>query len=64
MGELDGGNADATGRAVDEHALAGAQPRLGDQRVVGCGEHLGEAAGGGPVDAVGDGHEQPLVDAL
>ena len=60
--ELHGGGADAAGRAVDEQPLAGAQLALGEERVVGGGEDLGGAAGLGPVEAVGHGHQQPLVD--
>ena len=46
--ELHGGGADAARRAVDEQALAGTQAPLGEQRVVGGGEDLGQATGLGP----------------
>ena len=47
MGELDGGRADAAGGAVHEQPLAGAQPGLGEDRVVGGREDLGQPAGVG-----------------
>ena len=62
LAELDGGHADAAGGAVDEQALAGAQPGLGEERVVGGGEDLGHAARGLPVELLGDRHRGALVD--
>ena len=59
--ELDGGHADAAGRAVDEQPLADGQAGLGEERVVGGGEDLGDAARGGPVELVGDRHRGALV---
>ena len=60
--ELDRGHADAARRAVDEQALADGQAGLGEERVVGGGEDLGDAARGGPVELVRDGHRGALVD--
>ena len=60
--ELDRGHADAAGGAVDEQALADGQAGLGEERVVGGGEDLRDAARGGPVELVGDGHRGALVD--
>jgi hypothetical protein len=60
--ELDRGGPDAARGAVDEQALARAEAGLGEQRVVRGREHLGQAAGGGPVQALGHGHELALVD--
>ena len=62
LAELDGGHADAAGGAVDEQALAGAQPGLGEERVVGGGEDLGHAAGGLPLELLGHRHRGALVD--
>ena len=59
--QLDAGGADAAGGAVHEQALAGAQPGLGEERVVGGGEDLGDAAGLRPFEPVGDRHELALV---
>ena len=59
--ELDGGHADAAGRAVDQQPLADGQPGLGEQRVVGGGEDLGDAARRGPVELVRDRHRGALV---
>jgi hypothetical protein len=58
---LDARRADAAGRAMHEDAFTRAQSTLGEQRVVGGGEHLREPAGLGPVDAVGHGHGNALV---
>ena len=55
------GRADTAGAAVHEQALAGPQAGLGEDRVVGGGEDLGRAAGGGPVQRVGHRHELALV---
>ena len=60
--ELDRGRADAAGGAVDEQALARPQGRLGEQRVVGGGEDLGDRAGRVQLEALGHGHELALVD--
>ena len=60
--ELDRRGADAAGCAVDEQALAGAQARLGEDRVVGGREDLGHAAGLRPVERVGHRHQLALVD--
>ena len=60
--ELDGGHADAAGRAVHEQALADGQPGLGEERVVGGGEDLGDAARRGPVELLRDRHRGALVD--
>ncbi len=60
--ELDGGEPDAAGGAVDEQALADGQTGLGEERVVGGGERLGDAAGRGPVELLGDRHRRALVD--
>ena len=59
--ELDAGGAHAAGRAVHEQALARAQARLGEERVVGGGEDLGQPPGLGPAQAVGDRHQLALV---
>ena len=59
--ELHAGGAHAAGGAVHEQALAGAQAGLREERVVGGGEDLGHAAGLGPAQAAGDGHELALV---
>ena len=59
--ELHAGDTDAAGRAVHEEVLAGAEPALREQRVVRSGEDLGEAAGLGPRDAVGDAERGALV---
>ncbi len=55
FGELDRGRADATGAAVYEQALAGAQSRLGEERIVGGRERLRQATGRGPVEPAGTG---------
>src|SRR3954453_5822984 len=34
---------------------------LREQRIVGCGEHLGRAARLGPIETLGHGHEHALV---
>jgi hypothetical protein len=47
---------------VHQQPGAQAQAGLGEQGVVGGGEHLGEAAGLGPAEPVGDGHGDTLVD--
>ena len=47
---------------MDEQALAGAQAALGEERVVGGGEDLRDAAGRVPVELVGDGDGEALVD--
>ena len=60
-GELDRRGADPAGAAVHEQALAGAQLRLREERVVGGREHLGQPAGGGPLQGVGDRHQLALV---
>ena len=60
--QLHGRHADAARRAVHEQALADGQPRLGEERVVGGGEHLGDAARRGPVELVRDRHRGALVD--
>ena len=61
-GELDRRGAHASGAAVHEQVLAGAQPGLGEQGVVRRGEHLRQPTGRGPVERVGHGHELALVD--
>ncbi len=60
-GQLDSSGADAAGPAVHEQALAGSQPRLGEDRVVGGGEHLRQAARGRPVEDRGHRHQLALV---
>ena len=60
--ELDGRGADAAGRPGDEHPVAHRQLGLAEQRVERGGEDLGEPAGLGPADAVGDGERVGLVD--
>ena len=55
LAELHGGHADAARAAVHEQPLAGAQPGLGEERVVGGREDLGHAAGGVPVELRGIG---------
>ena len=59
--ELDGGHPDPARGAVHEQALADGQARLGEERVVGGGEDLGDAARGGPVELLGNGHRGALV---
>ena len=59
--ELHRGHADAARRAVDEQPLADRQARLGEERVVGGGEDLRDAARGGPVELVRDRHRGALV---
>ena len=49
-------------RAVDEQPLAGRQPGLGEERVVGGGEDLRHPAGRDPVEVLGHRHRGPLVD--
>ena len=46
---------------MDEQPLADAQPGLGEQRVVGGAEDLGDAARRRPVELVGDRHRHALV---
>jgi hypothetical protein len=46
---------------VHQEALAGAEAGLGEEHVVRGREHLGEAARGGPVQAVRDRHQLALV---
>jgi hypothetical protein len=46
---------------VHQQPLARRQPGLGEQRVVGGREHLGEASGRGPVQGLGDRHRHALV---
>ena len=60
--ELDGGRPDAARRAVDEQPLADDQAGLREQGVVGGEEDLGRAARRDPVQLVGHGHRDPLVD--
>ena len=47
---------------MHERVLADRQAALGEQRVVGGREHLGEPTGGVPVDACGHGQGGPLVE--
>ena len=42
--ELDAGDADPAGGAVHHRVLARAEAALGEERIVGGREHLGEAA--------------------
>ena len=60
--QLNGGGADAARRAVDADAFAHRQAALGEQRIVGGRERLGEATGGFEHHAVGHRHQQTLVD--
>ena len=60
MGQLHGGGPHPAGRARDEHPLARRQVRLGEQRVVGGGEHLGKPSGLVPGHAVGHRHGDVL----
>ena len=60
-GELDRGGADAARRALHEQPLAGAQAGLGEDRVVGGREDLGQAARVREADRVGHGHQLALV---
>ena len=53
--ELDRRGADASGAAVDEQVLAGAQAALGEQRVVGGDERLGRPPAPGQSSASGTG---------
>ena len=62
MTELDGGGADAARRAVHEQPLAGSQPGLREERVVGGREDLGQPAGVGERDGFGHAHQLALVD--
>ena len=61
VGELDRRRADPAGAAVDQQALAAAQSRLGEDRVVGGGEDLRQASGARPVETLGDCHQDALV---
>ena len=60
--QLDGRGAHSPGPAVHQQPLAGLQAGLGEQGVVGGGEHLREAPGGGPVQRVGERHRATFVD--
>jgi hypothetical protein len=60
--QLHRGRADAARGAVDEQALAHAQPRLREERVVGGREDLGQPARVRERDDVGHRHELALVD--
>ena len=62
LAELDRGHADAAGAAVDEQALAGAQPGLREEGVVRGGEDLGHGPRGLPVELLGHRHRGALVD--
>ena len=53
VAELHPGRPDAAGRPGDQQAVAGRQAGLGEQGVVGGGEHLGEPPGLRPVEPVG-----------
>ena len=59
--ELHAGRPHSAGRPVDEQVLAWAQPGLGEDRVVGGGEDLGDAARLRPVERVRDRHRGALV---
>ncbi len=59
--QLDCRGAHPAGAPVHEQALAGTQAGLGEDRVVGGGEHLGQAAGLGPAEPFGHRHRRPLV---
>ncbi len=59
---LDGGRADPAGGPVHQQPVAQAQAALGEQGVVGGGDHLGEPAGLGPGEPVEDRDRHPLVD--
>ena len=60
--ELHRGRADATGRAVNQQALAGAQRALREQSVVSGCERLGQTARIGSPSLSGIGISGPLVD--
>ena len=59
--ELDRGRADSAGGAVHEQPLAGLQPGLREQGVVGGGEDLRGRARARPVEGLGHGHRAALV---
>ena len=61
-GQLDGGRADPAGGPVHQQPVAQPEAALGEQGVVGGGDHLGEPAGLGPGEPVGDRDRHPLVD--
>jgi len=62
VSQLHGGDAHPAGGTVDKDAFAAAKSSLGEESVVGSGEHLGKAAGLDPVHGVGDGHQKAFVD--
>ncbi len=59
--QLDRCGAHSPGPAVHQQALARLEAGLGEEGVVGGGEHLGEASGRGPVEAVGERHRATFV---
>ena len=61
-GQLHARRADPSGGARDQHPLAHAQTGVGEERVEGGGEDLGEPAGFGPGERVGNGKRVGLVD--
>ena len=61
MGDLDGRRADAAADGVDQHALAGCEPALGQQGVVRGDERLGDRRGLDEVEVRRDRHRHPLV---
>ncbi len=54
VGDLHGGDADATGRSRDQHALIRFEVGLGHERVVRGGEGLRKAPGLIPTDVIGN----------
>ena len=61
VGNLDGRRADAAGRGVHQNALAGGEPALGQQGVVGRDECLGNRRGLYKVEVGRNRHCHPLV---
>ena len=62
MGQLHSGDADTAGGTGDEHPFPGTETTLGEERVIGGAERLGEAPGLVPRNTVGHGHRRPLGD--
>jgi hypothetical protein len=61
-GQLHPGRPHPAGGGRHEHPVTHGQSALGEQRVVGGGEHLGEAAGLIPRESVGNGQGTAFVD--
>ena len=61
VGDLDGRRADAAAGGMHQHALAGCEAALGQQRIMGRDKRLGDRRGLHEVEVRRDRHRHPLV---